>query len=333
MAETNFKDRVKLYVQSGKGGNGIASFRREKFVPKGGPDGGDGGRGGHVWVVGDSNLDSLLPLYYQPHQRAPNGGDGRGKQCHGKNGQDLDVVVPCGTMIEVAETGELFGEVLEDGERIMLARGGKGGLGNCHFKSSTHQAPRECTPGEEGQQLEFWLELKIVADIGLVGYPNAGKSSLITALSHAHPKIAAYPFTTLNPVIGILEFDDFKTLRVADIPGLIDGAHDGVGLGHEFLRHVERTRFLVFVIDMAGYDGRDPADDYIHLREELRLYKHDLDHRPYLILANKMDLPDAQEHVQEFREKTGETPIEISAMNQTGLDEVKARLHREFFQV
>jgi GTP-binding protein len=224
------------------------SFRREKFVPRGGPDGGDGGRGGHVILKADKNVDSLLPLYYQPHQKADKGGNGLGKDCHGRNARDLYVKVPCGTIVTNQETGERIGELTEHDQEMMVCRGGKGGLGNARFATSSHQTPYESTPGEEGQSLTLQLELKIMADVGLVGYPNAGKSTLLSGLSHAHPKIAAYPFTTLNPIIGTVIFDDYQYLRIADIPGLIDGAHEGVGLGHDFLRHIERTRFLIFVI-------------------------------------------------------------------------------------
>jgi len=330
MKTITFRDRAKIYVSSGNGGNGICSFRREKFVPNGGPDGGDGGRGGHVHIRAVMNIDSLLPLYYNPHQRAGNGGHGRGARCHGKNGADLCIEVPCGTTITDVETGEFFGEVLHEGEEIMLARGGKGGIGNWHFKSSTHQAPREFTCGEEGETRTLQLELKLVADVALVGYPNAGKSTLVSRLSHARPKIASYPFTTLNPVIGTVIFDDFTRLRVADIPGLIDGAHDGIGLGHDFLRHIERTHFLLFVIDMAGVDGRDPSEDYFHLREEVRLYRPELDQRPYLIIANKMDLPEAQENLAEFQRNTGSLPLAISADTADGVDAVKISLYDHF---
>ncbi len=327
-----FKDRVKVFISSGKGGNGCVSFRREKFIPKGGPDGGDGGRGGHVYLKTDKNEDSLLPLYFEPHQRAAHGGPGTGKRCHGKNGGDIYIKVPLGTTCIDADTEEFVGELLEDGEELLVASGGKGGLGNCHFVTSSHQAPRESTPGEPGEQHTYWLELKIMANAGLIGYPNAGKSTLLSKISHAHPKIASYPFTTLNPIIGTIQFDDFKTLRVADIPGLIEGAHEGVGLGHDFLRHIERTKFLIFVIDMAGVDGREPAQDYVKLREELRMYRPELDRRPYVIVANKMDLPDAEENHQAFQEYTGEKPLAISAEKGEGIDKVLSALHHHFYE-
>ncbi len=214
---------------------------------------------------------------------------------------------------------------------MIVARGGKGGLGNCHFTTSTHQAPRERTLGEPAQQYTLQLELKLMADVGLVGYPNAGKSTLLSKLSHAHPKIAAYPFTTLNPVIGTMQFDDFSTLRIADIPGLIEGAHEGVGLGHDFLRHIERTREILFVIDMGAVDGRNPSEDYVSLREELRLHNPELDRRPYHIVANKMDLPDAEEHLKEFLQYTGEKPISISAQKEEGLEKLVTALYQRFY--
>jgi len=331
MKTPTFKDRVKLYVAAGNGGNGCASFRREKFVPKGGPDGGDGGRGGHVYLVVEPNVDSLLPLYYRPHQKATHGGRGRGKQCHGRNGTDLHIKVPLGTDVRLHGDGTLLGELVEEGQELLVAQGGKGGIGNIHYKTSSHQAPREFTEGELGEEKELLLELKIVADVGLVGYPNAGKSTLLRAISAARPKIAAYPFTTLNPIIGTVEYDDFKAVKVADIPGLIDGAHEGIGLGHDFLRHIERTKFLLFVIDMAGVDGRDPAEDYFNLRKELRLYREDLDHRPYAVIANKMDLPEAAENLEPFKQHVGTTSLEISAQAKQGINPVRTLLHDHFF--
>jgi len=294
-----------MHIASGDGGNGVVSFRREKFVERGGPDGGDGGRGGHVILRADAQVSSLERWYFQPHQRAEAGGKGSGARKHGRNGEDLVLDVPPGTEAVDEEAGAL-GEVLEAGETLMLARGGKGGLGNVHFKTSTHQTPRECTPGEEGEERTVRLTLKIISDVGLVGFPNAGKSTLLSRLSAAHPKVAPYPFTTLNPILGTVEVAGYRTVTVADIPGLIEGAHRGVGLGHDFLRHIERTRFLLYVIDMAGVDGRHPADDYLNLREELQQYRTDLVARPYAILANKMDVPGAEERLREFAERCGE---------------------------
>ena len=331
MKHVVFKDRVKLFVRAGNGGNGCVSFRREKFIPKGGPDGGDGGKGGSVILRCDANEDSLLPLYYQPHQRARNAQHGMGSQRHGKGSEDRIVKVPPGTVVSDAETGERLGELTEPGEEMVVAKGGRGGIGNIHFKSSTNQAPREYTEGTKGEEKTLWLELKLMADVGLVGYPNAGKSTLLSRLTQAHPKVAPYPFTTINPIVGTLEYPNFNRLKIADIPGLIDGAHEGVGLGHQFLRHIERSRFLLFVIDMAGTDQRNPADDFLHLREELRLHREELAQRPYLVLANKMDEPDAAGHLKEFRGRTGEDPFEISAELGEGLEAVKEALYGHFF--
>jgi GTP-binding protein len=331
MKHVVFKDRVKLYVRAGNGGNGCVSFRREKFIPKGGPDGGDGGHGGSVYLLCDANEDSLLPLYYQPHQRAKNAQHGMGSNCHGRNGADCVARVPVGTVITDAETGEFIGEMLEPDQKLLLAKGGRGGIGNVHYKSSTNQAPRQFTEGVRVEERVFWLELKLMADVGLVGYPNAGKSTLLTQLTHAHPKVAPYPFTTINPIIGTMEYENFSRLRVADIPGLIDGAHAGIGLGHQFLRHIERSKFLLFVIDMAGTDQRNPVDDFIHLREELRLHLETLADTPYLVLANKMDAPEAAEHLKEFKKKTNEKVFEISAKEGTGLEPIREHLYHHFF--
>jgi GTPase len=322
-----FKDRVRLYVTAGKGGDGCVAFRREKYVPRGGPSGGDGGHGGSVFIEATPQADSLLDLYYRPHQKAQPGGDGQNKDRHGKNGADLTLPVPCGTVAFEAETGQRLGEVIAEGDRLCLAKGGRGGLGNIHFATASHQTPREATPGTEGEIKTINLELKLVADAGLVGYPNAGKSTLLSRLTNAHPKVAAYPFTTLNPVIGTVLFDDYKTCKVADIPGLIDGAHTGAGLGHDFLRHIERTDFLIIVIDMAGIDGRQPWDDYLGLMHELTAYSPELGDRPRLVLANKMDVPEAQEHLPEFIERTGEDPLPISADAGEGVEAVKAALY------
>ena len=322
-----FKDRVKLEVVAGNGGDGMASFRREKFVPRGGPDGGDGGRGGHVFFQASKDVDSLLPLYFRPQQRAGHGGRGGTQRRHGRNGQDLVIPVPCGTIACLYETDTPVGEVIADGDRLRVARGGKGGVGNCRFVTSTHQAPTEFTEGEEGEHKLLRVDLKMVADVGLVGYPNAGKSTLLRALTSAHPKTAPYPFTTLHPMVGTLVFDDHRRIRIVDVPGLIEGAHEGVGLGHDFLRHIERSRFLVFVLDMAGTDGRSPADDYRHLREELRFHKEELDSRPYLVVANKMDAPEAETNLEIFAEQLGEKPIPTIAELGEGTDELKSALH------
>jgi len=315
---------------AGNGGNGSASFRREKFVPRGGPDGGDGARGGHVILKASKDVDSLLPVYFRPYQKAKDGGHGGTKKCTGKRGEDLYVIVPCGTVAKVSETEDIIGEVVSDGDELRVARGGRGGLGNCHFVTSSHQAPREFTEGTPGEQKILRLELKMVADVGLVGYPNAGKSTLLRALTNAHPKVASYPFTTLHPIIGTIEFGDYSQVRIADIPGLIDGAHEGVGLGLEFLRHIERTAFLIFVLDMAGMDGRDPMDDYENLQKELLYYDASLIDRPCLVIANKMDEEDSAIWLEEFKKRSDIAPLEISAERGDGIEDVKAALHRHF---
>lgn len=331
MKAVTFRDRVRVYVYAGDGGDGCSSFRREKYVDKGGPDGGDGGRGGSIYFRASKDQSSLLDLYYEPHQRAEHGGKGQGKQCTGRNGRDRHVKVPCGTQVYVEETGELIGEVINDGDELCVAKGGRGGLGNMHFATPSHQAPREFTPGAEGEVKVLRLELKTVADVGLVGYPNAGKSTLLRAISGARPKVAAYPFTTLNPILGTVVFEDYRTVKVADIPGLIDGAHKGVGLGHDFLRHIERTGYLIYIVDMAGVDGRDPVDDYRNLRKELKLYRKELLLRPALVVANKMDLPEAADKLKAFKRRTKTKPLEISAEAGSGVDAVKAALHKHFF--
>lgn len=326
MKNRKFVDRVTVHVRGGRGGNGCCSFRREKFVPLGGPDGGDGGRGGHVVFRGDRNADSLVSFYYRPRRFAPNGGHGRGSRQHGRNGADLVVATPVGTCVRRAENGELLADITEHDQAVVIARGGRGGLGNPHWKSSVNQAPRDHTPGEEGEEATLLLELKIIADVSLVGFPNAGKSSLLTRLSDAHPRVAAYPFTTLHPVIGTIDYPDYRQVKVADVPGLIEGAHRGVGLGHDFLRHIERSRGLLMVIDMAGVDGRAPWDDWHCLREELRRHSPDLARRPFLTLANKMDLAEATENLAEFTARTGASPMPVSTATGKGIDSLKIRI-------
>ncbi len=328
MKKHKFIDRSKLYARAGKGGDGCVSFRREKFIPNGGPDGGDGGNGGDVVLLGCAEEDSLIRIYFSPHQRAENAGQGGGRRLHGKSGRNLVINVPCGTEVwdEAGET--LVADIVEDGQEVRVARGGKGGLGNWHFKSSTHQAPRERTEGQPGEEVTLNLKLKIMSDIGLVGFPNAGKSSLITCISDAHPKVAAYPFTTLNPIMGTLVFDDYTRFKVADIPGLIEGAHEGVGLGHDFLKHIERAHFLVYVIDMAGVDTRKPEDDYRCLQHELAMHRAELAERPSIVVANKMDIPEARENLARFIEETGTTPIEVSAQTGLGVDHLRKALHQ-----
>lgn len=328
-----FVDQVRIQAFAGNGGNGSGQMRRAKFEPHGGPDGGDGGDGGSVWLKASKDVASLLDLHFSPIVRAEHGEHGRGKQQYGAAGADKVVPVPLGTEVRDAETGEWVGEVLADGDRLLVAQGGKGGKGNLHFKSSVHQAPREWTPGTPGEAKELTLTMKTVAEVGLVGYPNAGKSTLLSAVSAARPKVAAYPFTTLHPQVGTVQVDATHSFRVADIPGLIDGAHKGVGLGHDFLRHIERTKFLVYVVDMAGTDGRKPAEDLKALREELRLYNAELAERPSLVVANKMDEESAKANLKAFlRAFKGEPrPVEISAVLGEGVEELVETLAERIF--
>ena len=270
MKARSFVDTCVLHAIAGDGGRGSNSFRREKFVPKGGPDGGDGGRGGHVFLAGDEDVDSLVGVYYQPERRAENGGPGRGRFKHGANGRDVTVRVPLGTVVKDAETGRELGEILEHGQVLRVAEGGRGGAGNLHWKSSVNRAPTEFTPGAPGENVRLRLDLKILADAGLVGFPSAGKSSILREISAAKPKVAAYHFTTLRPILGTVVLPEkFASFRVADIPGIVEGASEGVGLGFEFMRHVERSKALVLVVDMGGEEGRDPAEDYATLLREL----------------------------------------------------------------
>ena len=280
---------------------------------------------------GSKDVASLLDLHFAPIVRAEHGEKGRGQQQYGHGGEDKYVPVPAGTEVRDAETGEWVGEVLADGETLKVAQGGRGGLGNMHFKTSTHQAPTEFTEGTMGETKTLVLTMKTVAEVGLVGYPNAGKSTLLGKLSAARPKVAAYPFTTRHPQVGTLEFDATHSIRVADVPGLLKGAHLGVGLGHDFLRHVERTKFLLFVVDMAGVDGRNPAEDYMNLREELRLYNPELAERPYAVIANKMDEEAAKKNLAAFRRRTKEKPLPACAELGEGVDEVKRLLFDRFF--
>jgi len=319
-----FVDKVKINVKGGDGGNGCASFRREKFIPKGGPSGGDGGNGGSVILIADTGQQSLVDFYYKRHYRGKNGENGRSRDQYGKNGKDVELRVPVGTIVKDADAGfNILFDLDKPGARCTIANGGVGGRGNIHFTSSTNRIPREWEPGTPGETRNLELELKTIADIGLVGYPNAGKSTLLGALSAARPKIAPYPFTTLRPVVGTVEFADYYRISMADIPGLIDGAHENVGLGHDFLRHIERTRILVYVLDMAAFDGRNPYDDFLSLKKELDLYLDGLSSRPAVIAANKMDLSEAAQNLKDFKEKVYDIQIiPISASNSDNLDEI-----------
>lgn len=326
MKTHKFVDHVKIYVKGGDGGNGCTSFRREKYVPLGGPDGGDGGRGGNVILKASMDVDSLLRLYYLPHQKAGSGTHGKGQDMYGRKGDDCIVTVPCGTEVWDFETGKLLADLTRPGDTLLAARGGTGGLGNVHWHSNSNRVPRIHTDGDKGEEKTLRLELKLLADVGLIGTPNAGKSSLLGAISHAHPKVAPYPFTTINPVVGTVKFDDFTTISVADVPGIIENAHLGAGLGVDFLRHLERSNALVHVVDMASTEGRDPVEDFRKIRNELKLYKADLTERPYLVAANKMDLPEAEALLKTFKRKTRTKPLKISCLTGEGIPEFIAAL-------
>lgn len=322
-----FIETARLIVAGGKGGNGCAGFRREKFIPRGGPDGGNGGNGGNVLMQADGNVSSLIGASFSPRRQARDGGNGKGKNLHGRNGEDLVIKVPCGTEVWNDSDDCLLGDLVEDPAKLTVARGGKGGQGNGSWKQGSARSIDESTPGEPGQQKVVRLELKIIADAGLVGLPNAGKSSLLSAISHARPRVAPFPFTTLRPVLGTVKYETYTDLTVVDIPGLIRDASRGAGLGHKFLRHVERARHLVFVIDMAASDGRNPAEDYFVLLNELRLHDRSLLERPSIVVANKMDLPEANEKLDEFERLTGRKPMLISTITRQGVNELKRELY------
>lgn len=323
-----FVDRAEITVKAGNGGNGCCSFRREAFVPKGGPNGGDGGDGGDVIFVASTGELTLSDFVFNRHFSAENGGDGRSKDMHGRRGQNLVIKVPLGTIIRNKETGDVLADIDEAGAEVVIAKGGRGGRGNARFATPSNRAPREHEPGEVTEPLELGLELKLIADVALVGYPNAGKSTLLSRISNAHPKVAAYPFTTLHPVIGVMEYPDFRKVTVADIPGLIDGAHLNRGLGHYFLRHIERTKLLIYLVDLGGVDGRDPNDDVRILKNELEAYMEGLSSRAKIVLANKTDLVENQDVIDDFilNAEDGLEVIPISAMNDASFDQVKQRI-------
>jgi GTPase len=362
-----FVDQIKVHVKAGEGGNGCVSFLREKFIPKGGPNGGDGGRGGDIILRADTHTDNLATFFYEPIIRGLDGENGMGKNLYGRGAKPKYVRVPVGTLVyrlhgpelpagQPVRRGvmvydlekeepepeapvkkgidirspdlELIADLTLPGQEFVLCKGGNGGKGNVHFKSSTNRIPREATPGDAGEEGDFVFELRTIADAGLVGYPNAGKSTLLGRISSAHPKVAAYPFTTLHPIIGVVEFPGYDRATVADIPGLIEGAHLNVGLGHEFLRHIVRCKLLLFVLDMAGSEGRNPLADLGTLREELKLHDPTLAKRPWLVIANKMDLPEAAEHLKAFKRRFRKREvIPVSAADGLGIDALKARLH------
>lgn len=349
-----FVDRIKVFAKAGDGGRGCVSFRREKFVPRGGPDGGDGGRGGDVILRADEHTDNLANLFYEPIIKAKNGVHGKGKKMHGRAAAPKVVKVSVGTLIYHADatdgTGEIDGSPLtrtelpkdskgsedsasaiadlaQSGDEFILCAGGRGGKGNVHFKSSRNRAPRQYTEGEKGEEGNYILELRTIADAGLVGYPNAGKSTLLRQISSAHPKVAPYPFTTLHPIIGVVDLPNYRRLTVADIPGLIEGAHRNLGLGHDFLRHITRCRLLLFVLDMAGSEGRNPIEDLQHLRREIDLYDRRLSKRQWRVIANKMDLAEAEENLKAFQAKYPQSdPVAISARTGAGISDLTAAL-------
>ncbi|MEQ8175934.1 MAG: GTPase ObgE [Syntrophomonadaceae bacterium] len=315
-----FVDQAKIYVKGGDGGNGIIAFRREKYVPMGGPAGGDGGRGGHVIFQADEGLRTLMDFKYKKHFKAPRGNHGGGKNMHGANGEDLLVKVPPGTLVKDLDTGDILADLVAHGQQQIVACGGRGGRGNARFANPINKAPSISENGAPGEERWLLLELKVLADVGLVGFPNAGKSTLISRISAARPKIADYPFTTLTPNLGVVRTRDGESFVVADIPGLIEGAHAGAGLGHDFLRHVERTRVLLFVLDAAQTEGRDVLADYEVLRRELNQYQSKLADQPYLIVANKMDLPEARQNLEGLSKRFGEKLLPISAATGEGID-------------
>lgn len=325
-----FIDRCRLKVSAGRGGNGVVAWMRRKYIPKGGPAGGDGGAGGDVYLAIDKNAASLEWYWNQHDLKAEDGAAGGGNLCRGKRGKDLILKVPAGTQVYNALTGGLLFDMTNQTEKILLCKGGRGGYGNNHFKTATNRAPAECTPGKLGQSFELIFELKLIADVGLIGFPNAGKSSLLKALTHAVAKTANYPFTTLNPNLGYLRYEDFRHLIFADVPGIIEGAHENKGLGLEFLRHIERTKVLLWVLDSSATDGRDPASDYRVLYEELKAHNPELLKRPHFIILNKMDLEASIAYAQDFYREVKidrNLVLEVSAQTGEGLEVLKEKLH------
>ncbi|RSK28004.1 GTPase ObgE [Bacillus sp. HMF5848] len=319
-----FVDQVKIYVKGGDGGNGMVAFRREKYVPKGGPAGGDGGKGSNVVFEVEDGLRTLMDFRYKRHFKATPGEHGMSKGMHGRNADDMVVKVPPGTVVKDEDTQEVIADLTEHGQRAVIARGGRGGRGNTRFATPANPAPEIAENGEPGQERHVVLELKLLADVGLVGFPSVGKSTLLSIVSAAKPKIAEYHFTTLVPNLGVVETQDGRSFVMADLPGLIEGAHAGVGLGHQFLRHIERTRVIVHVIDMASIEERDPYEDYVVINDELREYNLRLTERPQIIVANKMDMPGAEENLKAFKEKLKDDfPIyPISAVTHSGIREL-----------
>ena len=321
-----FIDEAEIRVEAGKGGDGSASFRREKYIPRGGPDGGDGGNGGSVILVADEGADSLAPLFHRKQWKAEDGQRGGSSNCHGRSAGDLVILVPPGTIVTDAQHGIVLKDLAAAGDRVIVAAGGKGGKGNIRFKSATNRAPRQFTPGEPGEARTLHLELKVIADVGLVGKPNAGKSTLLSRLSRARPEIAAYPFTTKHPNLGRVQIDFDRTFVMADIPGLIEGAHEGIGLGHEFLRHIERAGILIHLVEPAPTDGTDPLTNYRAIRSELEKYREELGRRPEIVVVTKADLPCGEEVRRLLAETIAGEVMLISAVTGQGLNELVGRI-------
>lgn len=309
-----FVDKAKIYVKGGDGGDGLISFRREKYVPEGGPAGGDGGKGGSVIFRVDEGLRTLMDFRYQRHFKAKRGEKGRNKSQHGANAEDMIVRIPPGTVVTDEDTGEVLADLTRHGQQVVVARGGRGGRGNIRFATPNNPAPELAENGEEGEERYIILEMKVMADVGLVGFPSVGKSTLLSVVSGAKPKIGAYHFTTLTPNLGVVEVGEGRSFVMADLPGLIEGASEGVGLGHEFLRHVERTRVIIHVVDMSGSEGRDPYEDWVKINDELRQYNEKLMSRPQIVAANKMDMPESEENLAEFTKRVKEVQPEIEIM-------------------
>jgi GTP-binding protein len=321
-----FIDEVRILVKAGDGGNGCLAFRREKYVPRGGPSGGDGGRGGDIYLVSTEHQNTLIQFRFNPEHKAQRGRHGEGSDCTGAEGHSIDLQVPVGTVVYDEASGERLHDFTTPGERFLVARGGRGGKGNARFATSTHQAPTEHEPGKPGQERRLRLELKLLADVGLVGFPNAGKSTLISRISAARPKIADYPFTTLEPQLGVVSLDDYRSFVVADIPGLIEGAHLGHGLGMQFLRHIERTRLLAHLVDVSEASGREPAHDFETVMAELASFSEDLAAKPMIVVATKMDAAQDPARVESLRRIAADRGLaffEISSVTGQGLDELR----------
>lgn len=325
-----FVDKAKIYVKAGDGGDGIISFRREKYVPNGGPAGGDGGRGADIIFRVDEGLRTLMDFRYQRHFKAPRGEKGRNKSQHGANAENMIVRIPPGTVILDEDSGEVLADLTRHGQQVVVARGGRGGRGNIRFATPNNPAPELAENGEEGEERYIVLELKVMADVGLVGFPSVGKSTLLSVVSAAKPKIGAYHFTTITPNLGVVGVGEGRSFVMADLPGLIEGAHEGVGLGHEFLRHVERTRIIIHVVDMSGSEGRDPFEDWVKINDELKLYNPALAERPQIVAANKMDMPESEENLEQFMQKVREVQpdieiMPISSLTRKGIQELLYR--------